>query len=83
MLRAVRPTETATWMDLLPVGEVECRLRSDHVYMLISILLKYMASQVVGDIKGKIAIQIVRTYGEHKQIFWLAFLTRVHIVLPD
>ena len=35
---------------------------SDHVHALISIPLKYSVSQVVGYLKGKSAIHIVRNY---------------------
>ena len=35
---------------------------SDHVHMLISIPSKYSISQVIGYIKGKSAIYIVRNY---------------------
>ena len=47
----------------------------DHVHMMVSIPPKYAVSQVVGYVKGKIAIHIARTYGERKrnyvgQHFW-------------
>ncbi len=47
----------------------------DHVHLLISIPPKYAVSQVVGYIKGKSAIHIVRTYAGWRhnfsgQIFW-------------
>jgi putative transposase len=48
---------------------VEGHLMSDHVHMLISIPPKYAVSQVVGYIKGKSAIYIVRTFGERKSNF--------------
>ena len=38
---------------------------SDHVHILISIPPNYAVSQVVGYIKGKSAIHLARTYGEH------------------
>ena len=41
----------------------------DHVHMLLSIPPKYAVSSVVGFIKGKSAIHLARTYGEHKQNF--------------
>jgi putative transposase len=41
----------------------------DHVHMLLSIPPKYAVSEVVGYIKGKSAIHLARTYGEHKQNF--------------
>jgi putative transposase len=52
----------------------ECRvleghLMPDHVHMLLSIPPKYAVSEVVGFIKGKSAIHLARTYGEHKQNF--------------
>lgn len=53
----------------------EGHLMSDHVHKMISIPSKYAVSQVVGDIKGKSAIQLARSYGERKrnsvgQHFW-------------
>jgi hypothetical protein len=44
-------------------------LMPDHVHMLLSIPRKYAVSEVVGYIKGKSAIHMARTYGEHKQNF--------------
>ena len=41
----------------------------DHVHILISIPLKYQVSQVVGFIKGKIAIQIDRNFQGRKKNF--------------
>lgn len=40
----------------------EGHLRSDHVHVLLSIPPKQAVSQVVGYIKGKCAIHIVRSY---------------------
>ena len=53
----------------------EGHLMPDHVHMLLSIPPKYAVSQVVGFIKGKSAIHMVRVYGERKrnfvgQYFW-------------
>ena len=52
----------------------ECRIEEghllgDHVHMLISIPPKYAVAQVVGFIKGKSAIHLARTYGEHRRNF--------------
>jgi putative transposase len=47
----------------------EGHLMQDHVHMLISIPPKYVVSQVVGYIKGKSAIHLVRVYGEQKRNF--------------
>jgi putative transposase len=47
----------------------EGHLMSDHVHMMISIPPKYAVSQVVGYIKGKSAIHLARTYGEHRRNF--------------
>jgi len=41
----------------------------DHVHILLFIPPKYAVSEVVGYIKGKSAIHLARTYGEHKQNF--------------
>ncbi len=54
---------------------VEGHLMKDHVHMLISIPPKHSVSQVVGYLKGKSAIQIVRRYCGKKrnyvgQNFW-------------
>ena len=48
---------------------LEGHLMPDHVHMLLSIPPKYAVSEVVGYIKGKSAIHLARTYGEHKQNF--------------
>jgi putative transposase len=45
----------------------EGHLMSDHVHILISMPPKNAVSQVVGYIKGKSAIHLVRTYGDRKQ----------------
>lgn len=47
----------------------EGHLMPDHVHMLITILLKYAVSQVVGFIKSKSAIHLSRVYGERKRNF--------------
>ena len=44
-------------------------LMPDHVHMMISIPPKYAVSQVIGFIKGKSAIHLVRVYGERKRNF--------------
>ena len=49
------------------LGEVFRHLLADHVHMMISIPPKHAVSQVVGYIKGKSAIHLVRVYGERKQ----------------
>jgi putative transposase len=48
---------------------LEGHLMPDHVHILLSIPPKYAVSEVVGYIKGKSAIHLARTYGEHKQNF--------------
>ena len=53
----------------------EGHLMLDHVHMMISIPPKYSVSQVVGFLKGKSAIHIVRTYDGRRrnyvgQHFW-------------
>ena len=47
----------------------EGHLMPDHVHMLLSIPPKYAVSQVVGDMKGKSAIQIARRFLEVKRNF--------------
>ncbi|OIQ74063.1 transposase IS200 like protein [mine drainage metagenome] len=47
----------------------EGHLLADHVHMMISIPPKYAVSQVVGYIKGKSAIHLARTHGEHRRNF--------------
>ena len=52
----------------------ECRIEEghlmpDHVHMMISIPPKHAVSQVIGYIKGKIAIHLARVYGERKRNF--------------
>jgi len=44
-------------------------LRPDHVHMMIAIPPKYAVSQVMGYIKGKSVIHLVRVYGERKRNF--------------
>jgi putative transposase len=48
---------------------LEGHLMADHVPMLLSMPPRYAVSEVVGYIKGKSAIHLARTYGEHKQNF--------------
>jgi putative transposase len=48
---------------------VEGHLMPDHVHMLLSIPPEYSVSQVVGFIKGKTAIQIVRNFQGRKKNF--------------
>jgi putative transposase len=53
----------------------------DHVHIPISIPPKYSVSQVVGFIKGKSAISIVRTYaGRRKNFTGQRFWTRGYYV---
>ncbi len=47
----------------------EGHLMADHVHMMIAIRPKYAVSQAVGFIKGKIAIDLARVYGERKRNF--------------
>ncbi len=47
----------------------EGHLQADHVHMLLVIPPKYAVAQVVGDLKGKSAIHIARTYGGRRQNF--------------
>jgi len=48
---------------------LEGHLASDHVHVYIAIPPKYAVAQVVGFIKGKSAIHIVRTFGGRKRNF--------------
>ena len=48
---------------------LEGHLIVDHVHMLISIPPKYAVAQVIGYIKGKSAIHIVRTVGGRRRNF--------------
>jgi putative transposase len=48
---------------------IEGHLLPDHVHMLIKIPPKYAVSQVIGYMKGKSAIHIVRTYMGRKKNF--------------
>ena len=47
----------------------EGHLVIDHVHMMLSIPPKYSVSYVVGNIKGKSAIHVARTYGENRRNF--------------
>ncbi|MDI6754289.1 MAG: IS200/IS605 family transposase [Thermodesulfobacteriota bacterium] len=60
---------------------LEGHLKPDHVHMLISIPPKYSVSQVVGFLKGKSAIQIVRVYlGKRKNFVGQHFWARGYFV---
>ncbi len=48
---------------------LEGHLLPDHGHRLISIPPKYAVSQVVGDLKGKSAIDIARTFGGRQRNF--------------
>ena len=48
---------------------IEGHLMPDHVHMMISIAPKYAVSQMIGFIKGKRAIYLVRVCGEWKRNF--------------
>ena len=48
---------------------IEGHLMPDHVHMLISIPPKYSVAQVIGYMKGKSAIEIARTFFDHKRNF--------------
>ena len=47
----------------------EGHLQRDHVHMLLSIPPKYAVAQVLGDLKGKSAIPMARTYLGRRQNF--------------
>jgi putative transposase len=60
---------------------VEGHLQPDNVHMLISIPPKYSVSQVVGNIIGKSAIYIARTYlGQKKNYTGMLFGARGYFV---
>ena len=60
---------------------LEGHLQPDHVHMLISIPPKYAVSQVVGNMKGKSAIHIARTYlGQRKNYSGMSFWARGYFV---
>jgi putative transposase len=55
-------------------GQKECQveeghLMADHVHMMISIPPKYAVAQVMGYIKGKMAIHIARVYAGRRRSF--------------
>ena len=63
---------------------VEGHMMGDHVHMLISIPPKYAVSQVIGFIKGKSAIHIVRVYvGKRKNFRGQSFWARGYFVSTD
>jgi len=73
---AVRAAEKAPWGGVQEIGcaEEESRIEErhlmpDHVHMMIAIPPKCAVSQVIGFIKGKSAIHLVRVYGERKRNF--------------
>ncbi len=58
---------------------MEGHLQAEHVHVLISIPPKYSVAQVVGYIKGKIAIHVARTYlGRRKDYTGMHFWARVY-----
>ena len=60
---------------------LEGHLQSDHVHMLMSIPPNYAVSQVIGYMKGKSAIHIVRTYlGQKKNYSGMSFWARGYFV---
>ena len=59
----------------------EGHLMRDHVHMLVSIPPKYSVSQVVGDLKGKSAIHIARTFmGKPRNFTGESFWARGYFV---
>jgi len=48
---------------------MEGHLMPDHVYVMMSIPLKYAVVQIIGFIKDKNAIQIARNFVRRKKIF--------------
>ena len=61
--------------DLAQQRESEIEVRPDHVHMPLSVPPKYSVSEVVGFIKGKIAIYVARNFMSHRknyggQNFW-------------
>lgn len=48
---------------------LEGTMMVDHVHMLIAIPPKHAVSQVIGDLKGKSAIPIARTFGGRQKNF--------------
>ena len=60
---------------------LEGHLQPDHVHMLISIPPKYAVAQVVGYMKGKNAVHIVRPYlGQRKNYGGMSFWARGYFV---
>ena len=62
---------------------LEGHLVPDHVHMLLSIPPKYAVSEMVGFMKGKSAIHLARTYGEHKQNFCRAAFLGTRLLCVD
>lgn len=60
---------------------LEGHLQPDHLHVLVSIPPKYSVAQVVGYIKGKIAIHVARTYlGQRKNYNGMHFWARGYFV---
>ncbi len=85
-----RYAASPVWGDIYElVGHKESKilegyLMADHVQICLSIPTKYAVSNVLGDIKDKSAIQIVRKFGDRQknftgEYFWARgyFVTRV------
>jgi putative transposase len=59
---------------------VEGGLKGDHVHMLVSIPPKYSVAQVVGYMKGKSAIWVVRSMGRKRNFLGQNFWARGYCV---
>ncbi len=59
---------------------VEGHLKTDYVHTLISVPPKYAVAQVVGFIKGKCAIWVVRTFGRKRSFIGQNFWARGYCV---
>jgi putative transposase len=62
---------------------LEGHLQTDHMHVLLSILLMYSVAQLVGFMKGKSAIHITRSYlGRRKSFHGMQFWTHGAILFP-
>jgi putative transposase len=48
----------------------EINIQSDHVHMILSIPPKYAVSEIVGFLKGKIAIKLFQTQKQLTKQYW-------------
>lgn len=49
---------------------LEANVQADHVHLIISVPPKYAVSNVMGYLKGKLAIRVFNRYARLRQRYW-------------